>query len=232
VSDGENDRSLAGWWTRVRETLQGRVQTHLPGVSPIEEDAVHPSRTLRPFLDAMRAIDAPVIVDFGPVIGSNVTFLGEQLFCKLHVEDLYGDIDRLTRAGHEDGLAAFLSSRLPFEAGSVDGVLAWDLFDYLQSAEAESLAGRLVTSLKPGGLVMALFSTVLTEELSFRKYVIVDSDHLRHRREPSVRRAKRVWLARDVERLLAPFEVAESHLLTHHQRETLLRQPLAGRKER
>jgi hypothetical protein len=232
VSDGENDRSLAGWWTRVRETFQGRVQTHLPGVPPFEEDAVHPSRTLRPFLDVMRDIDAPVIVDFGPVIGSNVTFLREQLSCKLHVEDLYADIDRLTRAGQEDGLAAFLSSRLPCEPGSVDGVLAWDLFDYLQNAEAEALARRLVTSLKPGGFVMALFSTVLTDDLSFRKYVIVDSDHLRHRRKPSVRRAKRVWLGRDVARLLAPIEVAESHLLTHHQRETLLRQPLAGRKER
>ena len=231
MSDGENDRSLAGWWTGVRETLQGRVQTHRSVVAP-PEDAVHPSRALRPFLDAIRNIGAPVIVDLGPVIGSNVNFLGEQLSCKIHVEDLYGDIDRLTRAGQEDGLAAFLSSRLPYEPGSVDGVLAWDLFDYLQNAEAEALARRLVTSLKPGGFVMALFSTVLTDDLSFRKYVIVDSDHLRHRRKPSVRRAKRVWLGRDVARLLAPIEVAESHLLTHHQRETLLRQPLAGRKER
>jgi len=232
VSDGENNRSLAGWWTRVRETLQGRVQPHLPGVAPVEEDAVHPSRTLRPFLDAIRDIDAPVIVDFGPVIGSNVTFLGEQLSCKLHVEDLYGDIDRLTRAGHEDGLAVFLSTRLPYEPGSVDGVLAWDLFDYLQSAEAEALARRLVTSLKPGGVVMALFSTVLTDELNFRKYVIVDSDHLRHRLVPSTRCARRVWLARDVERLFAPVEVAESYLLQHHQSETLLQRRLAGRTHR
>jgi len=232
VSDGENDRSLAGWWTRARETLQGRVQPHLPGVPLIEEDAVYPSRALRPFLDAIRNIGAPVIVDLGPVIGSNVNFLGEQLSCKIHVEDLYGDIDRLTRSGHEDGLAAFLSTRLPHEPGSVDGVLAWDLFDYLQSGEAEALARQLVTCLKPGGFVMALFSTVLNDDLVFRKYVIVDSDHLRHRRESSVRRAKRVWLGRDVERLFAPIEVAESHLLTHHQRETLLRQPFAGRKER
>jgi hypothetical protein len=232
VSDGENDRSLAGWWTRVRRTLLRGVQPHDLGGGPSAEVDVHLSKVVRPFLDAIRDIGAPVIVDLGPVIGSNVNFLGEQLSCKIHVEDLYGDIDRLTRSGHEDGLAAFLSTRLPYEPGSVDGVLAWDLFDYLQSREAEALARQLVTCVKPGGFVMALFSTVLNDDLSFRKYVIVDSDHLRHRRESFVRRAKRVWLGRDVERLFAPIEVAESHLLTHHQRETLLRQPFAGRKER
>jgi hypothetical protein len=232
VSDGENDRSLAGWWTRVRRTLRVGVQPHDPVGDPPAEDAVHPSRTLRPFLDAMRGIEAPVIMDLGPVIGANVNFLGEQLSCKIHVEDLYADIDRLTRAGQEDSLAAFLTTRLPYELGSVDGVLAWDLFDFLQSGEAEALARQLLRSLKPGGFMMALFSTVLVDDLSFRKYVIVDSDHLRHRRELSVRRAKRVWLGRDVERLLAPMKVDESHLLAHHQRETLLRRPSAARRER
>jgi hypothetical protein len=232
VSDGENDRSLAGWWTSLRQTLQRREQVGLSRVPPPEADAVHPSRVLRPFLDALRGIEAPVLVDLGPVIGSNVIFLGEQLACKIHVEDLYADIDRLTRAGEEDGLTAFWSTRLLSEPGSVDAVLAWDLFDYLHSGEAAAVARQIVSSLKPGGLVMALFSTVLSDDLSFRKYVIVDSDHLRHRREPSVRRAKRIWLGRDVERLLAPLQVAESHLLTHRQHETLLRQPIAGRKER
>jgi hypothetical protein len=232
VSDGENDRSLAGWWTRVRRTLLSGVQPHDLGGDPLAEDVVHPSKVFRHFLDAMLGISAPVILDLGPVIGSNVNFLGELLSCKVHVEDLYADIDRLTRAGQEDGLAAFLSTRLSYEPGSVDGVLAWDLFDYFDSGEGKILARQLATALKPGGTMMAIFTTVLIDDPSFRKYVIVDADHLRHHRLPSARRAKRVWLGRDVERLLAPIEVVESHLLTHHQRETLLRQPFSVRKER
>ena len=232
MSDGENDRSLAGWWTRVRRTLLGGAQPHVLGGYSSAEDDVHPSKVVRHFLDAMRGITAPVIVDLGPVIGSNVNFLGELLSCKVHVEDLYADIDRLTRDGKEDGLAAFLASRLSYEPGSVDGVLAWDLFDYLDIGEAKTLARQLATVLKPGGTMMAIFTTVLVDDPSFRKYVIVDADRLRHHRVPSARRAKRVWLGRDVERLFAPIEVAESHLLTHHQRETLLRQPFSDRKER
>jgi hypothetical protein len=232
VSDGEGDRSLAGWWARVRRTLPGGVQPHDLGGYTSAEGHEHPSKVFRHFLDAMRGITAPVIVDLGPVIGSNVNFLGELLSCKVHVEDFYSDIDRLTRAGQEDGLAAFLSARLSYEPGSVDGVLAWDLFDYLDGGEAKILARQLATVLKPGGTMMAIFATVLVDDPSFRKFVIVDADHLRHHRLPSARRARRVWLSRDVERLLAPIEVAESHLLTHHQRETLLRQPFSVRKER
>ena len=232
MSDGENDRSLAGWWTRVRRTLLGGVQPHDLGGDPSAEDDVHLSKVVRHFLDAMRGITAPVIVDLGPAIGSNVTFLGELLSCKVHVEDVYADIDRLTQAGQENTLAAFLSTRLSYEPGSVDGVLAWDIFDYLHRGEAEALARQIVTALKPGGVVMALFSTVLIGDRSFRKYVIVDADHLRHRRVPSARSAKRVWLGRDVERLFAPVEVAESYLLAHRQSETLLQQRLPRRKER
>ena len=232
MSDGENDRSLAGWWARVGRTLRGGVQPHDPGGDPPAEDLVYPSKVLRHFLDAMRGITAPVIVDFGPVIGSNVSFLGEQFSCKIHIEDLYADINLLGQTGQEDGLAAFLSTRLRYEPGSVDGVFAWDLFDYLHVDEADAVVRQIVRSLKPGGFVMALFSTILISDRSFRKYVIVDSDHLRHRLVPSTRSARRVWLARDVERLFAPVEVAESYLLQHHQSETLLQRRLAGRTHR
>jgi hypothetical protein len=40
-----------------------------------------------------------------------------------------------------------------------------------------------------------------------------------------------VWPLRDIEVLLAPLEVLQSHLLAHHQREMLLRQPIAPGKE-
>ena len=131
-------------------------------------------------------------------------------------------------------MAAFLSTRLPYDPGSVDGVLAWDLFDYLRIGEADAVVRQIVRALRPGGIVMALFSTVLVGDQSICKYVIVDSDHLQHRLVPSARRARRVWLGRDVERLFAPVVVAESYLLMHHQSETLLqnRLGLAGPKDR
>ena len=43
--------------------------------------------------------EGPLLVDLGPVVGSNVTFFGEQLGCRLRVEDIAKDIDRHVKDG-------------------------------------------------------------------------------------------------------------------------------------
>ena len=231
MSDGEDNRSLAGLWNRARRFVAGGVRPEPGGRTPESAGAVHPSKTLRPFLLAMAETPTPVIVDLGPVIGSNVSFLGSRLACKLYPEDLYPDLDQPFSRGEGDGLASMLAVKLGQRPGSVDGILAWDVFDYVGRGEAAALARRLASLLRPGGLMMALFTTEPRHEVASRRYVIVDADHLRHRPAPGARWARKVWPLRDIEVLLAPLEVHQSHLLTHHQREMLLRRPLAPGKE-
>lgn len=84
--------------------------------------------------------------------------------------------------------------------------------------------------LRPGGLMMVIFSTSRHDRLVYRKYIIEDGEHLRHRWLPYTRPAQRLLLGRDVERLFAPLEVAESYLLTLDQREMSLRRPKLGEK--
>jgi hypothetical protein len=232
VSDGEKDRSLAGLWNRARRVLAGSMRPE-PGNWDDEAGggAVHPSKTLRAFLHAMADSEAPVIVDLGPAIGSNVTFLGSRLACKLYPEDLYTELDQPFARTDGDGLGELLGAKLRQEPGSVDGILAWDVFDYAGRREASALAGRMATLLRPGGLMMALFTTEPRHETASRRYVIVDDGHLRHRLAPGARWPRKVWPLRDIEVLLAPLEVLQSHLLLHQQREMLLRRPLAPGKE-
>ena len=234
MSDGENDRSLAGLWNRARRHLPGgggRVRATWEAAG---DGAVRPSKTLRTFLEAMAGVEVPVIVDLGPVIGSNVTFLGSCLACKLHPVDLYPDVDQPFARGDGDGggLEAVLDAKLGQAPGSVDGVLAWDVFDYLGREEAAMLSRRLASLLRPGGLMMALFTAEPRQVAASWRYVIVDADPLRHRPAPGARWARKVWPVRDIEVLLAPLEVQHTHLLAHHQREMLLRRPLAPGKDR
>ena len=231
MSDGENTRSLAGLWNRARRHLPGGVHREPNAWGAAGEGAVRPSRTLRTFLEAMAGEEVPVIVDLGPVIGSNVTFLGSRLACRLHPVDLYPDVDQPFPRVDGDGLEKALAAKLGQGPGSVDGILAWDVFDYLGREEAAMLARRLTSLLRPGGLLMALFTTEPRHEAASRRYIIVDADHLRHRPAPGARWARKVWPLRDIEVLLAPLEVQQSHLLAHHQREMLLRRPLAPGKE-
>jgi hypothetical protein len=130
-----------------------------------------------------------------------------------------------------DGLEAMLAARLQQAPGSVDGILAWDVFDYAGRREAAALAERLTSLLRPGGLMMALFTTEPRQETASQRYEIVDDDSLRHRPAPGARWPREVWPLRDIEVLLAPLEVHQSYLLLHHQREMLLRRPLAPGKE-
>lgn len=226
MSDGDEGRSGSGLWTRVRHALHGRAAD----VTSAEHSAIYPSKALRRLLDLLAPSEAPVLVDLGPVIGSNVSFLGERLGCKLHLEDLFTDIDRLVRGGAEEDIRPMLAGALAHDVASVDAVIAWDLFDYLTVEEAAVLAGRMCRVLRPGGLVLAFFATAADTGAYYRKYLIEDGDHLRHRWMPYARPAQRVLLGRDVERLFAPLDVMETYLLTHHQRETLLRRPRRGEK--
>jgi hypothetical protein len=98
------------------------------------------SKALPKFISALSSTDAPVLIDFGPVIGPNVAFFGENLGCKLFIEDLASDLDRHTRAGTREALPEALAKRFSQADGSVDGVLCWDIFDFLERPAAQALA--------------------------------------------------------------------------------------------
>jgi hypothetical protein len=231
VSDGEDNRSLAGVWNRARGFLREYVRPHPGGWDAAGDGVIHTSKILAPFLEAIGGSKSPVVVDLGPTIGANVTFLGDRLACKLHPLDFYADLDQPFRRGEGDGLGRLLAAKLRQEPGTVDGILAWDVFDYLSRSEAAVLAAALAALLRPGGVLMALFTTEPRDEAASRRYVIVDTGHLRYRPAPGARWARKVWPLGDIEALLAPLEVVQSHLLAHHQREMMLRRPMAPGKE-
>ena len=96
-----------------------------------DDDPIFHTKALRKFLSCLTSRESPVLLDLGPVVGSNVSFFGEQLGCKIFVEDIFADVDRHVGAATLDALPAFLKGRFPQETGSVDGILCWDLIDFL-----------------------------------------------------------------------------------------------------
>src|SRR5438093_10537367 len=104
-------------------------------------EPIVPSKALPKFLSAIsNRPEAPVLIDFGPVIGTNVAFFGEHLGCKLYIEDLASEIDKHMRDKSRERLADTLTQRFTMADASVDGVLCWDIFDFLEPAAAKALA--------------------------------------------------------------------------------------------
>ena len=188
-------------------------------------DPVFATKALRKFLVSITAQASPVLLDLGPVVGSNVSFFGEQLGCKIFVEDIYADIDRHVRNNKLEDLPAFLKKRLAIADGSVDGILCWDVIDYLDRAAAQELAAELTRVLRPDGALLGFFGTAAPRDTRYTKFIIVDEVNLKHRSYPALRGRQAILLNRDIIRLFPGLRVSDSFLLQNNLREILFRKP-------
>jgi hypothetical protein len=169
-----------------------------------------------------------VLLDLGPVVGSNVTFFGEEVGCKIFVEDLSADIDRHVKEGKVHDLPAFFERRFPQDSATVDGILCWDIFDYMERPAAERLAGQLMRLLRPDGVLLAFFGTAdprSSPRPTYTRHVVVDRGHLQHRPYDSARPKQKPSVNRDIQRLFAQLRITENVLLKTNLREVLFRKP-------
>src|SRR5262245_24891008 len=150
-------------------------------------EASYPTKALHKFLASLQANENPLLLDLGPVVGSNVTFFGEQLGCRLRVEDVAKDIDRHVKDGIVEQLPEFFGKRFTQAPGTVDGILCWDVLDYLDRPAAQALATALAGLLKPDGCLLGFFSTAEQQEAVYTKYVVVDDANLKYRTYPAAR---------------------------------------------
>jgi hypothetical protein len=193
--------------------------------SPSHPEPSYPTKALAKFVKLLSSRESPTLVDLGPVVGSNVTFFGEQLACRMRVEDLAADIDRHVKEDRLADLPKFFETRFAQPAESVDGILAWDVMDFLDRPAATALAQSLTRLLRPEGVLLGLFSTAEGRSQVYTKYVVVDQANLRYRTYPAARQRQRSLVNRDIIRLFEGLRVTESFLMKNNVREILFRKP-------
>jgi hypothetical protein len=191
---------------------------------PVDEP-LFTTKALRKFITSLTSRESPVLIDLGPVVGSNVSFFGEQLGCKIFVEDIFADVERHVRDGRGAELPEFFAKRFPQAAATVDGILCWDLFDYLDKHAAPAVAAQLERVLRPDGALLGFFGTSQTQDTRYTKYVIVDPVNLRYRPYPASRGRQAALQNRDIIRLFPNLRVSDSFLLQNNIREILFRKP-------
>jgi len=204
-----------------------RTELDAPGVPPPATviDPLFATKALRKFLTCLTSRESPVLLDLGPVVGGNVSFFGEQLGCKIFVEDIFADVDRHIRGDKIDKLPDFLKGRFPQADGTVDGILCWDMMDYLDRASAHELANQLTRVLRPEGALLGFFGTAQQRDTRYTKYIIADEVNLRYRSYPAARGRQTVLVNRDIIRLFPGLRVSDSFLLQNNLREILFRKP-------
>ena len=200
------------------------VRPRGPSSGPAD-DPVFATKALHKFLSCLTSRELPVLLDLGPVVGSNVSFFGEQLGCKIFVEDIFADVDRHVREGKLDQLPEFLKKRFPQADGEVDGILCWDLIDYLDRPAAQALANQLTRVLRPDGALLGFFGMAQPQDARYTKFIIVDDVNLKYRPYRATRGRQAILLNRDIIRLFSGLRVSDSFLLKNNLREILFRKP-------
>ena len=189
------------------------------------DDPVFSTKALRKFLGTLSVRDTPTLMDLAPVVGGNLNFFGEHLGCKVLIEDVYSDLDRFTREDKLADLPAHLAQRFRQPDASVDGILCWDLMDYLDKASAKAVADQLTRVLKPEGALLAFFGTAQPRDASYTRYIIVDDVNLKYRAYPAPRGRQATLANRDIIRMFDGLRVSDSFLLQNNLREILFRKP-------
>lgn len=188
-------------------------------------EPAQPTKALQKFLGCLQARESPVLLDLGPVVGSNVNFFGEQLGCRIRVEDVASDIELHIKKDTVADLPKFFETRFTQPAGTVDGILCWDVLDYLDKPAAQALATACARLLRPDGALLGFFSTAEGRDPVYTKYVIVDPQSLRYRTYPASRPRQRSMLNGDIIRLFKDLRVSDSFLMKTNVREMLFRKP-------
>ena len=229
MNTDQKNSGLSGLVSRLGRQMprsddgHSRVAVESRPVATASADSVYASKTLARFLDLLFARPAAEVVDLGPVIGQNITFLGERVGCKIHVEDLFSDIDRHIQNDKLDQLPEFLGGRFSLPDSSIDAVLGWDVFDYLAPMAATALASELMRILRPGGVFLGFFGARASDNPQYTKYFIDDETHLRYRFYPSACTRRWVLQNRDINIMFAGLEICETVLLKSGVREILFR---------
>lgn len=196
----------------------------------VESESVSHTKAFQKFIACLAGRPAPVVLDVGPVVGSNIAYFGEHLGCKIHVADLYADLERAIHDASPGGFVQQARQRLALPDASVDGVLCWDLLDYLERDAARTVAAELTRLLRVNGALLGFFHPIPEREAFYVKHIVVDDATLTHRRYGASRVRQGGLQNRDVIKLFEGLRVSDSFLLKTNVREILFRKPsyLAG----
>ncbi len=127
-----------------------------------DEVSMRQSRGLEEFFSYIRDQSGLTILDLGGATQQNVTFitnLGHRLYSENFLQILnetFGP-DETVDQSNPGQIDFFLRQTLDYEEGQFDGVLAWDVLEYLSPALLTAVVTRLRKITRPKSYMLAFF---------------------------------------------------------------------------
>ncbi|MSO22114.1 MAG: hypothetical protein EXQ58_02430 [Acidobacteria bacterium] len=190
--------------------------------------ASYQTSILKDFIATVTRKENPVVLDLGPVIGSNIEFF-LNLGIKVYMEDFlaaYSDPKYSILADDKMTLneQQFFSENFDYANDFFDGLICWDFLSYLEPKFARNFVERITAKMKPDSLVLGFFRTQKSAgPAPLHKYRISGESFLEYIPLDRTLEIKKVYQTRDVTQLFTEFNSQRFYLLKHHVLEVLLR---------
>ena len=186
-----------------------------------------PSRGLEQFFGYFRDQSGLSVLDLGGVFQENINFI-TSLGHKFYSEDFLRIFEETFGAEPGDQsnpsrIEYFLRQSLNYPDDHFDGVLAWDVMEYLAPPLLSATVDRLERVLKPNGYLLAFFNSAEQAEPSpYYSFRIQDCANLQVT-EYGQRDRAQLFNNRKLEKLFQKFGGLKFFLTREHLREVIVR---------
>ncbi len=191
-------------------------------------NASYQTSILKDFIASVTRKENPVVLDLGPVIGSNIEFF-LNLGIKVYMEDFlaaYSNpkysmlVDEKITLNEQQ----FFSENFDYADQFFDGLICWDFLSYLEPKFARTFVERISAKMKPDSFVLGFFRTQKSAgPTPLHKYRISSESFLEYIPLDRTMEIKKVYQTRDVTQLFTEFNSQKFYLLKHQVLEVLLR---------
>lgn len=195
------------------------ITAHPPREDPsLEPEPVnYTSNVLRLFVEGLDRRQEAQMLDVGLVCNDNINFLAKRVK-RLYVCDMFLRLDRYRRKALP---ISMIWQHLDYPAKSFDGVLLWDLVNYLKDKEVRRLVDLCHNMVRPGGMVMVVVLGEQAISPVVNCFVIADHFRLYLHPQPHIDLPFYIRQNREVLALLAPFSPVKSFIYRNGIREFL-----------
>lgn len=179
------------------------------------------------FVAKLKDRPRPTLLDLGLLCGENIAWLAAK-GVKVFVDDTGGHLidsaSKTIRSPDGKVLPAPVDfSHLSYPAESFDGMLLWNLMDFMDRATAGRFLERLLLFMKPRCLLFAMSSYDRTKTSALlTRYRILNEDQIAYEEDSARRLRVHILENRELVDLFARFEILKSNLLQNQVRELLV----------
>jgi 2-polyprenyl-3-methyl-5-hydroxy-6-metoxy-1,4-benzoquinol methylase len=199
-----------------------------PRHSGNETTSVRGSRGLEEFFRNIRDQSGLTILDLGGATQQNVSFitnLGHRLYSEDFLQILnetFGADDTVDQA-NPGRIEYFLRQTLDYPEGQFDGVLIWDVLEYLEPALLLAVVERLHKIVRPKSYMLSFFhSDDKLDAVPFYTFRIQETNTL-HVAERGMHRPVQLFNNRSLEKLFSRFDSVKFFLTRERLREVIVK---------